>query len=143
MTGIGMRSRGRRSSKRAAKRNESAAESDRSAFRALCRVLGFWRVCGKRPCRRALDCKGDVDICFRTFWWQMPEENRVWIRAAIRASADGLGNKAVAEAAAAEADRWRALQARYAPKADAAEVRERPVETPEADRVAIPRIRSL
>lgn len=47
------------------------------------------------------------------------------------------------EAAAAEAERWRALQARYAPQADAAEVRERPVEMPEAGHSAMPRIRSL
>lgn len=86
-------------------------------LRPLCRALQFWRVCGRAPCRRALDCRGDAQACFRQFWWQLPEEARVWFRAAIAASARGLKNKAAGLAADAEVMRWQELQRRYAPKA--------------------------
>lgn len=91
-------------------------ENEAQDLRALCRALQFWRVCGKPPCRRALACVGDAQACFRKFWWELPEEARVWVRAVIRESAGGLGRKAAARAADAEVVRWRALQMRYAPK---------------------------
>ena len=92
------------------------SDSEAQDLRPLCRALQFWRVCGKAPCRRALDCKGDAQACFRHFWRQFPEETRVWVRAAIRASAGGLKNKAAGLAADAEVARWQDLQQRFAPK---------------------------
>lgn len=107
--------------RRTAQRQDDS-DSEGQDLRPLCRALQFWRVCGKAPCRRALDCMGDAQACFRQFWWQLPEEARVWIRAAIKASASGMKNKAAALAADAEVVRWQDLQQRYAPKnaADAA-----------------------
>ncbi|MGV3633139.1 MAG: hypothetical protein ACO1NY_02240 [Pseudorhodoplanes sp.] len=142
MTGTGIRKTRKGRSRPTPQTGEQSASKD-SDLRALCRALGFWRVCGKPPCRRALDCKGDAQACFRTFWWQMPEENRVWVRAAIRASAGGLGKKAAAKAAAAEAERWRELQMRFAPKAAVPVSSERPAVPPEPCCVPMPRIRSL
>lgn len=100
-------------------RTAQQGDSDDEAkdLRPLCRALQFWRVCGKAPCRRALDCRGDAQACFRHFWWQLPEEARVWVRAAISASAGGMKNKAAGLAADAEVVRWQELQQRYAPKA--------------------------
>lgn len=95
-------------------------DDDTQDLRALCRALQFWRVCGKAPCRRALDCAGDAETCFHQFWWELPEEARVWVRAAIRESAAGRREKAANRAADAEVVRWRELQMRYAPKAPAA-----------------------
>jgi hypothetical protein len=104
--------------KRRPRTAERTDDSDDEAedLRALCRALQFWRVCGKPSCRRASDCMGDALACFRWFWWRMPEEARVWVRAAIRTSAGGLGRKAAAKAADVEVVRWQDLQTRFAPK---------------------------
>lgn len=135
--------RTRKRQPRPAPRTGELPNSDNEDLRALCRALDFWRVCGKAPCRRALDCKGDAEACFQTFWWQMPEHVRVWVRAAISASAGGLGKKAVARAADAEVERWRALQMRFAPKAAVPVSSERPAVPPEPCCAPMPRIRSL
>jgi hypothetical protein len=105
---------GRRRPRTAQRQDDS--DSEAQDLRPLCRALQFWRVCGKAPCRRALDCRGDAQACFRHFWWQLPEEARVWFRAAIAASAGGMKNNAAGLAADAEVARWQALQQRYAPK---------------------------
>jgi hypothetical protein len=142
MTGTGMRRTGKGRSRPAPQAGEPR-DSEDDHMRAACRALGFWRVCGKAPCRRALDCKGDAQACFRTFWRQLPEHVRVWVRAAIRASASGLRNRAAAKVADAEVERWRALQMRFAPKAASPQFSERPVEAPEPADIPVPRIRSL
>jgi hypothetical protein len=141
MTGKGIRST-RKRRPRPVPRTGKPPDSEDNDLRAACRALGFWRVCGKPPCRRALDCKGDAQACFRTFWWQLPEHVRVWVRAAIRASAGGLGNKAAAKAADAEVERWCALQRHFEPKAAAPVSSERPAVAPEPC-APMPRIRSL
>jgi hypothetical protein len=105
---------GKRRPQTAQRQGES--DSEAQDLRPLCRALQFWRVCGKAPCRRALDCKGDAQACFRHFWRQFPEETRVWVRAAISASAGGMKNKAAGLAADAEVARWQDIQQRYAPK---------------------------
>jgi hypothetical protein len=125
---------------------EGETDSEAQDLRPLCRALQFWRVCGKPPCRRALDCRGDAQACFRQFWWQLPEEARVWIRAAIAASAGGMGNKAAGLAADAEVARWQDLQQRYAPKlaSDAAPAQPSvPAKPREPTPAPSPRIRSL
>lgn len=120
---------------------DGEADGEAHDLRALCRALEFWRVCGKPVCRRALDCMGDAEACFRRFWPEIPERTKVWIRAAIAARAGGMGNKAAALAADAEVARWHELQMRYAPKPASPE----PVKHSEAPkRVApMPRIRML
>jgi hypothetical protein len=105
---------GKRRPRTVQRQGESGSEAH--DLRPLCRALQFWRVCGKAPCRRALDCKGDSQTCFRHFWRQLPEEARVWFRAAMAARAGGLKNKAAGLAADAEVARWQELQQRYAPK---------------------------
>lgn len=105
---------GKRRPRTAQRQDES--DSEAHDLRPLCRALQFWRVCGKPPCRRALDCKGDAQACFRHFWRQFSEETRVWVRAAIAASAGGLKNKAAGLAADAEVARWQEIQQRFAPK---------------------------
>lgn len=133
---------GKRRPRTAQRQGES--DSEAQDLRPLCRALQFWRVCGKAPCRRALDCRGDVQACFRHFWWQLPEEARVWVRAAIAASAGGLKNKAAGLAADAEVARWQELQQRFAPKAatDAAPLQTSALARPH-DPAPSPRIRSL
>ena len=42
--------------------------------RAINNVLGFWRVCGKPPCRRNRTCSGDMHACFTRHWPAVPEE---------------------------------------------------------------------
>jgi hypothetical protein len=140
MAGTGKRTTRKHRSRPAPQTGQLPGLED-SDLRAMCRALGFWRVCGKPACRRALDCKSDAQACFRRFWPEIPEASKVWIRAAIRASAEGLGRKAAAIAADAEAMRWEELQARFAPKAAAPEFSERASETVEA--AAMPRVRSL
>ncbi len=91
-----------------------APDSGRTDLRGLCRALQFWRLCPGKPCRRARDCKGDAQACFHTFWWQLREETRVWIRAAIRARAGGLQQTEAFRAADAEVVRWRELEWQHA-----------------------------
>ncbi len=101
---------------------------------------------GTPPCRRALDCRGDAQACFRYFWRQLPEEARVWFHAAMAASAGGLKNKAAGLAADAEVARWRDLQQRFATKiaTDAAPAQpSAPTKPAEPTPAPMPRIRSL
>ena len=51
--------------------------------------------------------------CFRLHWGAMPEEMKVWIRAGIKARAEGLSPSQANDAADAEVARHRALMAKY------------------------------
>ena len=84
-----------------------------AAARAQCNALQFWRWCRKKPCRRAHSCEGDMHECFRLHWGAMPEEMKVWIRAGIKARAEGLSSSQANDAADAEVARHRALTAKY------------------------------
>ncbi len=141
-----MNKTGSRRPRNAAHRNDAAEETQ--DLRALCGALQFWRVCGKPACRRACDCRGDAQACFRRFWWQMPEHARVWVRAVIRESAGSRGRKTAVKVADAEVARWQSLQARYAPaQVSAPAALPAPADRATPDRTvpdrAMPRIRTL
>jgi hypothetical protein len=53
--------------------------------RALCALLGVWRACAKKPCRRAHACRGNPHECFQRCWPHVPAELKDRIRAAIKA----------------------------------------------------------
>ena len=114
--------------------------------RAKCNGLQFWRWCRQKPCRRAHSCKGDADECFRLKWQALPEEMRVWIRAGIKARAEGLSPSQATDVADAEVARHRELTAKY--EATLANTRPGPVaraaqETADANKAATPRVRGL
>lgn len=62
------------------------AERERRVFdayrRKMCTMLQFWRVCGDPQCRRQRACEKDMHACFARHWPMMPEETKVWLRAA-------------------------------------------------------------
>jgi hypothetical protein len=88
----------------------------------------------------------DAEECFQQKWQSLPEEMRMWIRAGIKAPAEGLSPSRASDAADAEVERHRALMAKYnrtfsgeplEPAAQAAK------ETAEASKTALPHGRGL
>jgi hypothetical protein len=78
-------------------------EAEREARRRWqCELFQFWRVCARAQCRRARACSGDPAACVERGWPLLPEECRVWYRAAITALAGGASPQA-ADAAGREA----------------------------------------
>jgi hypothetical protein len=79
-------------------------------------------------------------------WQALPEEMRVWIRAGIKARAEGLSPSQASDVADAEVARHRELTAKY--EATFADTRPGLVaraaqETAEAKKTAMPRVRGL
>ena len=81
---------------------------------AMCNALQFWRACGKRACQRQHTCAGDPHACFTRHWALVPEDQKVWLRAGIKARKDGLSPEMAARAADAEQARVAALMAKHA-----------------------------
>jgi hypothetical protein len=79
----------------------------------ICNVLQFWRVCEEGACTRRQTCCGDPHACFDRQWARYSEEEKVWIRAAIKARADGLSPEAAGRAADAELADYVALMAKH------------------------------
>ena len=89
-------------------------EAEREARRRWqCELFQFWRVCARSQCHRARACSGDPAACVERGWPQLPEECRVWYRAAITALAGGASPQA-ADAAGREAARVYCVQAAQA-----------------------------
>lgn len=73
-----------------------------AALRQLCTQLRFRLACGRKPCRRAKRCTGDVQACFARHWPLVPEEMKVALRASILAAQAKLpAHRIRAEAASA------------------------------------------
>ena len=53
--------------------------------------LKFWRACPTKRCRRARMCVGDGERCHAIFWPVVPEEAKVFWRAALDAIRDNRG----------------------------------------------------
>jgi hypothetical protein len=86
--------------------------------RAQCNMLKFWRMCTKPRCRRNHTCSEDMHACFERHWAMIAEEDKQWIRGAIRAAARGATKDEVARAAdAARAAFLESLAARSVPVA--------------------------
>jgi hypothetical protein len=79
----------------------------------ICNALQFWRVCDEGACTRRRTCSGDPHACFDRQWARYPEEEKTWIRAAIKARLDGLSPEAAGRAADAELAHYVALMAKH------------------------------
>lgn len=79
--------------------------------RRTCELFQFWQICQEKPCRRAQSCVGDMHACFARHWPLVPEEQKNWFRAFIKAWAGGVSKQQAARIADAEAARIAALLA--------------------------------
>jgi hypothetical protein len=52
-------------------------------YRKLSDHFGLWAGCDK-PCRRARACRGDSYLCFLRTWAQVPYEEKMAFRAALK-----------------------------------------------------------
>jgi hypothetical protein len=111
--------------------------------RAKCSLLRVWRHCRKAACRRAHACLGDMDECFQLNWQALPEAARVWLRAGMKARAQGLSLSQAVDAAEAEMARAIEETARYEAAFPAGDgpVARAARETAEANRLAAARRR--
>jgi len=90
--------------------------------RDQCTRFGFWMVCADKRCRRAKSCEGDPEQCFDRWWPHVPEEMKVYIRAAISAMAEkGMDHAQAHQAAEAEVERWKATERANAERTPPAE----------------------
>ena len=92
-----------------ARHDDPGREEER---RLLCSLFGFWRVCARKRCRRALMCSGNPFACFHQFWSHVPEEAKVRYRAMIKAREAGVGARELAAAADGVVTHWRKLEKR-------------------------------
>ena len=69
----------------------------------------FWMMCQEKPCARSRRCVGELYPCFSRHWPLVPEEQKNWFRAAIKALAGGVSKQEAARIADAEAARIAAL----------------------------------
>jgi len=58
--------------------------------------LGFWRLCAHKACKRARRCRGDIDICARTF-----AGISAWLAEAMKGERAGLSTDEASRAATA------------------------------------------
>jgi hypothetical protein len=101
-------------------------------------LLGFYRICSNAHCRRGRACRGEGQPCFATYWWQVPEELKVWVRTVISERCKGASVKDALAAGEADAQRYLDLQARLA-----AMQSPKPVELPPRREPPQPRVRTL
>lgn len=92
-------------------RRQQEEETDRTVHD----LFAFWTVCREKPCHRARGCVGELRPCFERHWPLVPEENKNWWRAFVKAWATGISKEAAALAADAEMERQRALMAGMGP----------------------------
>jgi hypothetical protein len=88
---------------------KNKAENDETK-RIVCNLFRFWCVCLEKRCRRAQSCVGDPQACFERCWPGVPEDAKVWFRAAVVAQHGGLSMQDAARVADDELVRWRELQ---------------------------------
>jgi hypothetical protein len=95
---------------------EKAQARDTAVRAGICNALKFWLRCHDRRCRRQRACSGDPHACFRRHWALYSEEEKVWLRAGIKARVQGLSPQDAALAANAELARHLALMEKHAPQ---------------------------
>jgi hypothetical protein len=54
-------------------------------FRIYCDVIGLWRGCAKKRCKRHRRCSGDPSACIERGWPAVPRSRRPRIHAEVRA----------------------------------------------------------
>jgi hypothetical protein len=84
--------------------------------RFLCDTFLFWLGCPHTGCKRQRRCVGDASACFDRFWWLVPENHKVHLRAYVKARVAGAPHHEACAAAEKEVVR----QARYIAEIDAA-----------------------
>ena len=86
-----------------------------------CTNFKLWTVCAERRCRHAKSCAGDPEACLWRWWRHIPEDFKAYYRAWVRAMQNQkLDSQQVHEAAMAELERWRELEAKFAAERAAA-----------------------
>jgi len=85
-------------------------------------LFEFWRVCAEPRCRRAHACLGEPNPCFNRHWAMIPEQDKVWFRAAVKARIDGHSLEQAGRIGDAEVKRWKEIMGEDAepPAADPA-----------------------
>jgi hypothetical protein len=74
--------------------------------RCQCNLFQFWRICRQRSCQRARGCKGDSVACLDRGWRLLPEDIKVWYRAAAVALSAGHTAQEAHDAGVAEMARF-------------------------------------
>lgn len=82
-------------------------DADRRVFNNAC---AFWRDCEEPRCRREHACSGDPHGCFQRRWALIPEDAKMWFRAALKALVAGASFDEADRIGEAEMERWRALE---------------------------------
>jgi hypothetical protein len=70
--------------------------------RHKCTRLEFWRMCGRKPCKRHKACHGDAKACWDRHWAILPEEFKEYLRLAIKFRAADMSAEEADRAATAE-----------------------------------------
>ena len=100
-------------------------------------LVGFWRICRKPQRRRRHCCSYDPDACFDRCWPLVPEEEKEYLRACIRAAQHTRSRDAIHRAGVAARDAYLNLQARMGAASD------RPAATPPRAAAPDARVRRL
>ena len=66
---------------------------------AVNNALQFWRMCREDACRRNHACSGDMHECFQRHWAMNSQDEKAWLRAALKAMAAGLSPGEILHAA--------------------------------------------
>jgi hypothetical protein len=70
-------------------RQEQRRRRSEEISRSAHDLLGFWRICSERQCRRVQSCSGDLQPCFWRHWPLVPLPIKVNFRAMVKATAEG------------------------------------------------------
>ena len=86
------------------KAHEASLRERVAVKRVMNNVLGFWLACGKARCRRNRVCSGDPNACFQQLWPLVPEEEKEYVRACIKAARNTRVPEAIQSAGVAARD---------------------------------------
>jgi hypothetical protein len=113
--------------------------------RLVCNKLKFWMMCPIAACRRRRTCTGDPEACFKQHWAVVPEDQKTWLRAGIKARMAGHSPEEAARIADGEQARIRALMEKFdaPPSPAAAEPIAEPDAEPDGKPTHGPRLRRL
>jgi hypothetical protein len=121
--------RARRPRKQPGATGETDAQALDRARGVVHTAMRFWMVCAEQACKRARACRGDTAACRDRIWPQLPEQMKVYFRAAIAARGEGRSAADAARAGDEAVAQWRAFEARMAqPAADATDAGAAPAE---------------
>ena len=86
------------------KAQPAPSRQDENARRKFNDVAGFWRVCRQPLCRRRHACSRDSQACFTRHWRLVPEDEKEYLRACLRAANDTRSPDAIHRAGIAARD---------------------------------------